>query len=550
MSDSDRGSFNPLATALDFQREGFERAAQAFDKAAVADERGETLQDIDVGQTPSEVVYTENKLELLHYLPEEAGIEVAEEDKNDVPIIIAYALINKPYILDLQPERSVVRRLLEAGHDVYLIDWNEPSNLDQFLTLDDYVNRYIDNCVDVVRERSGHDSINVLGYCMGGTMSAMYASLHPEKVRNLALMAAGLCFDDTGGVLEDWGDEAFYDPEAVTSALGNMPSEMLDVGFALMDPVDNYVSKYVRLYDNLENEDFVENFARMERWLGEGIDVAGEAYKQFLTDIYQDNKLYHNELELDGEHVDINNLTMPVLQIMGESDHLIPAESAKPFNEVIPSDDVTTIEYPTGHIGLSVSGSSHENVWPQVCDWFHEKSDDGVDVDVAVETEDTGAAEAEDSGKDAPDLGDAEGADVETVSGIGPTYADRLRDAGIESVAALAAEDAAAVATVAQVSESRAREWLEAVGADVDEGTEIEIEEAAEAAVEETAEAASEETADDVETVDGIGPTYADRLRDAGIDTVADLASADAATVAEAAQVSESRASEWLDQVA
>ncbi|MFB6166580.1 MAG: alpha/beta fold hydrolase, partial [Haloarculaceae archaeon] len=251
---------NPLQTALDVQRKSIEAMTEATEKAAVAEERAGPLAHIEVGQTPSEVVYTENKLELLHYKPEDAGIEVPEEDKNDVPILVVYALINKPYILDLQPERSVVRRLLEAGHDVYLIDWNEPSQLDQFLTLDDYVNRYIENCVDEVRDRSGYEQINVLGYCMGGTMSAMYAALHPEKVNALALMAAGLYFENTGGVLEEWGDDEYYDPEDVTDVFGNVPAEMLDVGFALMDPVDNYVSKYVRLYDNLENEDFVENF--------------------------------------------------------------------------------------------------------------------------------------------------------------------------------------------------------------------------------------------------------------------------------------------------
>jgi polyhydroxyalkanoate synthase len=382
-----------------------------------------------------------------------------------------YALINRPYILDLQPERSVVRRLLEGGHDVYMIDWNEPSQLDQFLTLDDYVNRYMDNCVDEVRERSGKDAINILGYCMGGTMSAMYAALHKEKVNALALMAAGLYFEDTGGVLEDWGDDEYYDPEDVTEVFGNVPAEMLDIGFALMDPIDNFVSKYVRLYENLENEDFVENFARMERWLDEGIDVAGAAYEQFLTDIYQDNKLYENELYLDGKHVDVTEIDMPVLQLMGEYDHLIPAAASKPFNDVIGSDDVETIEYPTGHIGLSVSGSSHENVWPRACEWFVEKSGDDAEseqatledaeaTDIEIEDTESGAAvEAEEEPEADEPAADAD--DVETVSGIGPTYAERLRSVGLETTADLAAADLSTIAEAAQVSEARAQDWLD-----------------------------------------------------------------------------------------
>jgi polyhydroxyalkanoate synthase len=494
---------NPFSFAVNFQREMLEATVDAAEKNSIAGEQAETIEKIDVGQTPSEAVYTENKLELLHY-------EAQTEEQHEVPILIVYALINKPFILDLQPDRSVVRRLLEAGHDVYLIDWNEPSRLDQHLTLDDYVNRYIDNCVDVVRERSDEDRINILGYCMGGTMTVMYTALHQEKVRTLGLMAAGLCFDRTGGVLELWGDQEYYDPEDVVDACGNVPAEMLDVGFALMDPVANYVSKYVRLYENLENDDFVENFARMERWLDEGIDLAGETYVQFLQDIYQDNKLHRNELYVGGQHVDVTSIEVPILQITGEYDHLIPADSSKPFNDVVGSDDVETIEYPTGHIGLAVSGSSHRDVWPRVAEWYVEKSTDdpehleaveaavaeadgqiGIkEIDVEIDEEYVGDAESVEDGDDeateeepdveaetetdeaAPGADDemaeteadpaaTEGSGLEEIDGVGPTYAERLRESGIDSVAALADADAGTVAEAAQVGEARAEDWIE-----------------------------------------------------------------------------------------
>jgi polyhydroxyalkanoate synthase len=427
-TDSDPDPVNPLALALDAQRTVLETLTQATETSDDLPDALETVESVDVGQTPSEVVYEENKLELLHYRPEEVGIE--PEETHETPILVVYALINRPYILDLQPDRSVVRRLLEGGHDVYLIDWNEPSRLDQHLTLDDYVSRYIDNCVDVVRERSGKDAINVLGYCMGGTMSAMYAALFPEKVNALGLMAAGLCFEGSGGVLERWGSEDYYDPELVTETFGNVPAEYLDVGFALMDPVNNYVSKYVRFAESLEDEEFVENFARMEQWLSEGIDVAGEAYDQFLRDIYQENKLYHNELYLDGKHVDVGNIDMPVLQILGEYDHLIPADASKPFNDVVGSEDVTTIEYATGHIGLSVLSSSHADVWPRVSEWYADRQYVGSP-------------------------------DVETVDGIGPTYAERLREAGIETVEDLREYDVEEVVEIVDAPESRVEDWFD-----------------------------------------------------------------------------------------
>jgi polyhydroxyalkanoate synthase len=249
-----------------------------------------------------------------------------------------------------------------------------------------------------------------------------------------------------------------------------MPAEMLDVGFALMDPVSNFVSKYVRFYDNIEDDEFVENFARMERWLDEGIDVAGEAYKQFLEDIYQGNKLYENELYLGDRHVDVTEIDMPTLLIMGEYDHLIPCGASEPFADVVGSDDVEQIKYPTGHIGLSVSSSSHEDVWPRVAEWYYEKSpveedadaETGGTTEVEVEIEDD-PSEAEHGGTDV-ETAVADG-DLESVNGIGPTYAGRLREAGLDGLAALAEADAETVAEVAEVPVSRAEDWIDQAGA-------------------------------------------------------------------------------------
>ncbi|MXR51633.1 class III poly(R)-hydroxyalkanoic acid synthase subunit PhaC [Halovenus sp. WSH3] len=463
-------SYNPFSAALDAHTNTLDAIADATENAARLPEQAETINNIDVGMTPSEVVYEENKLELLHYQPEEAGIDVPEDEQNEVPILIVYALINKPFILDLQPDRSVVRRLLEAGHNVYMIDWNEPSRLDQHLGLHDYINRYVDNCVDEVRDRSGQEKINILGYCMGGTFSAIYTALYPEKVNALALMAAGLYFDDTGGVLERWGSEEYYDPAAVVDTYGNVPSTMLDDGFKMTDPVDNYVRKYITLFENLDSDDFVENFARMERWLDEGIDLAGDAYVEFLREIYQSNSLYRNEMELDGEHVDVTEITVPILQIMGEYDHLIPPEASKPFNDVVgtPDEQITTIEYPTGHIGMSVSGSTHAEVWPQVCDWFHEVSKDDAEASVSEMQEEAAASieveSTDDAESDSDDeASDGEATDLESIEGIGPTYADRLREAGIETPADLTEHTADELADIAETSESQAAEWLEQI---------------------------------------------------------------------------------------
>jgi polyhydroxyalkanoate synthase len=197
----------------------------------------------------------------------------------------------------------------------------------------------------------------------------------------------------------------------------------------------------------------------MEKWLDDGIDLAGTAYVEFLEKIYQQNALYNNELEIGGHQVDVGNIDMPVLQLMGEYDHLVPPAASKPFNEVVGSDDVTTIEYPTGHIGLSVSSSSHEDVWPRACDWFAEKS--GVEGETEDDEGEPAVDGESDTEESTPEADTAESADVETVGGIGPTYAERLRTAGVETVADLAEYDAAELAEIAETSESRAADWLD-----------------------------------------------------------------------------------------
>ncbi|SEV81856.1 class III poly(R)-hydroxyalkanoic acid synthase subunit PhaC [Natrinema salifodinae] len=539
---------NPYSIALDMQRQAWEATAELADKTRVAPDRTETVENIGVGQTPSEVVYEENKLELLHYEP-------MTEEQHDVPILIVYALINKPYILDLQPDRSVVQTLLEAGFDVYLIDWGEPSKLDRSLSLDDYVNRYIDNCVDVVRERSGQDEINILGYCMGGTKSAMYAALYPEKVKNLALMAAGLCFAGEGGVLELWGSEDYYDPEEITDAHDNVPAEFLDVGFALMDPIANNVTKYVRFYDNVEDEDFVENFARMERWLDEGIDVAGKVYEEFIRDIYQDNKLYNNELELGGERVDVSTIDMPVLQIVAEYDHLIPPGASKPFNEVVASEDTEILEFATGHIGMSVSSRSHEELWPRVCEWFEERSD-GTDVESEPERpapEETDAALAEDVTGDetgADDLADGGSSiEVETVSESESEPESASEDLDAET-SEFHGEDRSDEELAERAEDDIQDEPAEPGEMTVDEEVveDVTDEDAVgDAAAEEPSEIEAE--TDDFTELTGVGQAYADALTTAGVETFDQLADADVADLAAETGISPSRLEDWIDQV-
>lgn len=319
------------------------------------------------GATESEVVHAENKLALRRYEPR-------TERRLAVPVVVVPAIINRPTVLDFWPDRSVVRRFLDRGFDVYLLDWGEPSRLDARLGFDDLVARYLDACVDVVRERTGAPAVHLLGYCTGGTLAAIFAALWPGRVRTLGLLAPVLNFDAEGGIFRLWGDGDSYDPAALTGVYGNAPGAWLTVEFSLVDPVEYYLARYLRPLEHPGDADYAARFARRLRWGFDGVDVAGELYRQFRVDLYRENRLMEGRLTVGGEPVDIGNLEMPVLDVLGRDDRFIPAAASLPFLEVIPSADTTVIEFPTDHVGLAVDERSHAELWPRVCEWFAERS--------------------------------------------------------------------------------------------------------------------------------------------------------------------------------
>ena len=323
---------------------------------------------VEVGTTPKEVVYQDGKMKMLHYIP-----AVAKPHK--VPLLIIYALLNKPYILDLQPDRSVIRRLLAEGFDVYMIDWGTPTEIDKFLTLNDYVNWYTNDAVDFIRRKHVLDSISILGYCMGGTLSVMFTALHPEKVKNLILMAAPLDFEADQGLLRLWSKKEYFDPDKIVDIVGNVPGEFLNFGFLLLDPINNLYSKYLKFIDKVDDEEFVRMFFRMEKWINDGIPVAGEAFREFIKMCYQENLLVKSQLKLNGNRVDLNKITMPLLSLVAQYDNLVPPESSMSFNDLVPSKDKEMMVFPTGHIGLSVSSATRAKFWPKVAIWLRERSE-------------------------------------------------------------------------------------------------------------------------------------------------------------------------------
>ncbi|WP_254525503.1 alpha/beta fold hydrolase [Natrinema caseinilyticum] len=321
----------------------------------------------DVGQTPHEEMYAENKLSLVRYDP-------LVDRRRETPVVLVSAIINKPYILDLQPDRSVVRQFLERGFDVYLVDWGSPSELDSSLGIDDYVARYLSRCVDEVIERVGCDSIHLFGYCTGGTLSAIFAALSPQRVRTLGLLAPVLNFDVDGGIFRLWGREESYSPNRVADVYGNAPGPLLTLEFSLIAPFEYHLGRYLRLFDHLDDETYVDHFARRLRWGFDSVDVPGRLYRQFLVDLYRENKLQTGRLTVGETNVDLDAIDRPIVNVIGSADQFIPPEASRPFLDATESDDIEVIEFPTDHVGLSAGKASHDDLWPRVCAWFEDRS--------------------------------------------------------------------------------------------------------------------------------------------------------------------------------
>lgn len=317
--------------------------------------------DTDIGSTPYDLVYEEDRVTLRHYRPAAAA-------PLTTPLLIVHALFHRETLLDLQPDRSVVKSLLKEGVEVYLVDWGCPTRRDRYLTLDDHINGYLDNIVDFIRARHSCPRVNLMGVCMGGTFGVIYAALHPEKIRNLVTMVAPAHFHTDKGLLHIWMKE--IDVDRLVDTFGNLPGNLLNIAFLLLNPARLLLDKYVAFLENMDSKEFVENFIRMEKWIFDSPDVPGETLRQIVKDLYQENLLIQGEMAVGGAQVDLKRVNMPLLNIYAQFDHLVPAEACEVLTKKVGSEDTQDICLDTGHIGIYVSSRFHREVIPQIAAWL------------------------------------------------------------------------------------------------------------------------------------------------------------------------------------
>jgi polyhydroxyalkanoate synthase len=352
------------------------QAAVFQDQLAGMEERLRTVSRLmttkaAIAQTPKQLVWTLNKAKLYRYIP-----VVPPEKRHPIPLLLIFALMNRPYILDLRPGHSFVEFMVSQGYDVYLLDWGAPGFEDRHMKFDDYTLEYMPRAIRKVKALSGVQEFSMLGWCIGAILTTIYAALRPDDgLRNLMLLTAPLDFSNRQGLtFARWTDEKYFDVEKVLAAFGNMPGEMIDYGAKALKPVENYITNYCKLWDHLDNPMVVEAWHAMNTWVTDNIPLAGGAFRQLIVDLYRNDRLMKGELMIRGQRVDLRRVRANLLTVIAEGDHITPPCQSEAVLSKVGSTDKEVFHVPGGHIGIMAGSNAHKMTWPHIDGWLGSRS--------------------------------------------------------------------------------------------------------------------------------------------------------------------------------
>jgi polyhydroxyalkanoate synthase len=350
---------DPLAQAF--------RAGQELYKAALLALTNERRRALDrppvaypaTGTTPRTEQWKNGATRLFRY--------ATASNCTGAPVLLVCSLINRPTVLDLLPDRSVVERLREAGRDVWLLDWGQAGPESASLGLHHFAVSLLPEAVAVVAQKTKASAVDVLGYCMGGTIALLAAGAGKIAPRSLIALATPVDLHDEG-LLSLWSRTPGFDPESVVRVYGNAPPHLLQPAFKMLDPA-GLASKFVTLDQKAGDDEFVRFFLAMESWLEDSVSFPGRAFIDWIK-LYRDNPLPSGKATLDGTRIDLSRITCPVLTLWAEQDYITPPSSAKAIKKALPKAQHTEWPAKGGHIGLATGGWSQKTLWPKVGAWL------------------------------------------------------------------------------------------------------------------------------------------------------------------------------------
>lgn len=323
----------------------------------------EPLRD-SINRTQSEIIEMRGRFKLLHYKSDFPS-------KYKTPLLIVYSLINRHYILDLLPKSSVIKNLQSQGFDIYATDWGTPASYDKDLSLARYAEEYVENAVEKIKEITGSEKVSLFGYCWGGLFALIYSATNHDNVKNLILHATPVDIEKQKTTIENWASH--LNADNLVDTFGNVPGWLLNFAFFLRNPIEN-ILKYPKYFSEPRTLDEIMQFFTTETWLYDSTPIIGEVYREIVDQIYRQNLLIKNKMRVDADIINLKDITIPVLNIIGTKDDLVPPSSSKTIMDVIGSSDKKLIEFPTGHVGLCISQAAHEKLWPEVGKWLAQRS--------------------------------------------------------------------------------------------------------------------------------------------------------------------------------
>ena len=319
-----------------------------------------------VGLTPKEVIHKRGTLNLYHYKP-------LVDEVYRVPILMVMATTNRGYVFDIAEDHSFVRYLLNAGYDVFVMDWDAPRPEEKGLNLDSYANDFIGDCLRRVRETTGEQEVSLVGYCMGGVLSTIYAATHPdEPIKNLVCFTTPIDFSEMH-LFAHMSQEKYFDVDRLIDNVGNASPELLLTSFDMLRP-SGRVSAQRTLWDNMWNSDLVEFQRKMERWSNDMLPLAGEYFRDTVKKLMWRNELKNGTLEVGGRIADIGNIKIPLFHAVALHDHIVPYEASKHLVPLAGSKDKTEIVLKGGHISLIAGPNAARRLWPNLDEWLGERS--------------------------------------------------------------------------------------------------------------------------------------------------------------------------------
>jgi polyhydroxyalkanoate synthase len=323
-----------------------------------------------IAQTPKDTVWRRDKAELWRYRREDTPVTI------NPPILIVHSLVSKSYVLDLQPNNSMIRFLLGEGFDVFLLDWGVADAVEAQNTLEDYVDDYIPEAVEATLAESGADELNLIGYCFGGVLTLLLMAGHQNElpIRSLVTLATPADYSKMGFMSQMFASGRL-DPDDVIDETGLVSSSRMDEGFQSLKPTDQLVQN-VNLFQNLWNDQFVEGFLAMNQWARDQVPFPGAAFRQTVQTLIRDNALMKGVIPFGRGDVRLKDITVPYLNVFAEQDTIVPAEASEPITNLVGSEDASELRLQSGHVGFVAGRQAAKVARPQIADWIRRNSDE------------------------------------------------------------------------------------------------------------------------------------------------------------------------------